>query len=72
VLCWPLLKKGGILIFDDYLYEDFNGKILAEEEKPKKAIDAFLYAYKDYIDIIYDSYQCVIKKKKYWDWEIKK
>ncbi|MCM8831198.1 MAG: class I SAM-dependent methyltransferase [Candidatus Omnitrophica bacterium] len=34
VLCWPLLKNGGILIFDDYLWKINK---LPEEERPKNS-----------------------------------
>ncbi|MCM8819827.1 MAG: class I SAM-dependent methyltransferase, partial [Candidatus Omnitrophica bacterium] len=37
MLCWPLLKNGGILIFDDYLWRKDE---LPEERRPQIAIDA--------------------------------
>jgi hypothetical protein len=65
ILSWPLLKKGGVLIFDDYLW---NIKA-SSEKRPQLAIDAFIDAYKDYIEVICFKYQCIIRKKSYLYWE---
>jgi len=65
ILSWPLLKKGGVLIFDDYLWETQR----PPEERAQIAIDAFIAAYKDYIDVIYLEYQCIIRKESYFYWE---
>lgn len=58
VLSFPLLKKGGIMIFDDYLW--FEMKIYIDNPKP--AIDAFLDIYADKINILYKNYQVIIEK----------
>jgi predicted O-methyltransferase YrrM len=51
VLCWPLLRTQGVLIFDDYRY-----CCLADPEnallKPKTAIDAFLTIFGDQLEIL--------------------
>jgi GR25 family glycosyltransferase involved in LPS biosynthesis/predicted O-methyltransferase YrrM len=39
ILCWPLLKIGGALIFDDYLFGSPENAV----SNPKFAIDAFLH-----------------------------
>lgn len=65
MLSWPLLKKGGILIFDDYKYDMNN----PPEGRPQIAVDAFIAACKDYIDVIHIDYQCIIRKKSYIYWE---
>jgi predicted O-methyltransferase YrrM len=41
-LSFPLLKVGGIMIFDDYLW---RGRLPRNENGPKFAIDAFLNIY---------------------------
>lgn len=58
-LAWRLLKPQGVLIFDDYLWT-FDGK---PQNEPKVAVDAFLLAFKDYIDIISAGWQIMIRKK---------
>ena len=49
VLCWPLLKEGGLLIFDDYLWQQ---KARPAELRPQMAIDAFISIYRKYIEVI--------------------
>lgn len=58
VLSWSLLKNGGILIFDDYLWMPDLYKTLS----PKLAIDSFVEVFEDYIDVILDKYRKVLKK----------
>jgi len=56
---WKLLKSGGILAFDDYLW----GRDLPPETTPKPAIDKFLLDKQDeYVQLV-DSYQVWIRKK---------
>jgi predicted O-methyltransferase YrrM len=56
---WELLKSGGILAFDDYLW----GQGLPPETTPKPAIDKFLLDKKDeYVQLV-DSYQVWLRKK---------
>lgn len=62
VLSWMLLKKGGLIIFDDYLYGAFEDDLRAA---PKIAIDSFINCYSDEIRIIRtpQNYQvCLLKK----------
>ena len=52
-MAWGLLKQGGTMLFDDYLYP----------EKPTKdGIDAFLKGYEGLYEIIVNNYQLGIKK----------
>lgn len=52
-MAWGLLKQGGTMLFDDYLYP----------EKPTKdGIDAFLKGYEGMYEIIVNNYQLGIKK----------
>ena len=59
IFSFPLIKPGGIIIFDDYLW--FGMKLLIDNPKP--AIDAFLEIYGDKINILYKGYQVIIQKK---------
>lgn len=58
VLSWYLLKKGGIMIFDDYLWTFQSGGTLT----PKLAVDSFISNFKDYCNVIWDGYRKAIKK----------
>lgn len=68
IFCWPLLKKGGLLIIDDYLWHNDNDK-KPPTEKPKIAVDGFLSSLKSQIDVVIKSYQVIIRKKKFLYWE---
>lgn len=56
---WSLLKSGGILAFDDYLW----GQDLAPELTPKPAIDRFLLTHTNEYQILVDNYQVWLRKK---------
>jgi predicted O-methyltransferase YrrM len=58
ILSFSLLKKGGIMIFDDYEWLVMNNYI----DNPKPAIDAFLEIYANKITLLYKDYQVIIKK----------
>lgn len=58
VLSFVLIKTDGIIIFDDYLWD----KIKPDFFTPKPAIDAFLYIYKPYIELLHKARQVFIKK----------
>lgn len=60
VLCWRLLKVGGIMIFDDYIWEPQYAKI----ESPTIAIDSFLSCYDDQLVIIQKEEQVTVRKTK--------
>ena len=57
---WNTLLKGGIMAFDDYLWNEG----LAPELTPRPAIDEFLNKYKDDIEILTIEYQVWIRKKQ--------
>lgn len=59
VLAWRLLKSGGIMLFDDYLW---GSKFPDERMKPKIAIDAFLRIFRGKYDMIEMNRQVCIKK----------
>lgn len=71
VLCWPLLKEGGIMILDDYKWAD--GKIMDLElplyRRPEASIDAFLIAFHEFLELVHLRFQCVIRKTDYLYWE---
>jgi predicted O-methyltransferase YrrM len=56
---WKLLKSGGIIAFDDYLW----GQGLPEHTTPKPAIDRFLLTHTNEYQILVDSYQVWLRKK---------
>ena len=61
-----VLKKGGIIAFDDYLlgirYPNSHGS-KAMNGSAKKAIDYFIETFKDELDVIHNDYQLWIRKK---------
>jgi tetratricopeptide (TPR) repeat protein len=60
VLCWPLLKAGGIAIFDDYEWQDPN----YPGQDPKLGIDKFLIEFHDPLEILHKAYQVIIRKAR--------
>ncbi len=66
ILSWPLLKKEGILIFDDYHWKETKSP---PDKRPKIAIDAFINNFRQYIEIIQVCKQYIIKKKEIIYWE---
>jgi len=61
ILVHPLLKSGGIIIFDDYGWKDAN--LPSPTDSPQLGIDCFCAAFKDFYDVIQVGYQVTIKKK---------
>ena len=65
IICFSLLKIGGIMALDDYMigykYPDSPGS-LALEEKPKTTIDFFVQLFKDRLEVIYKDYQIWLTK----------
>ena len=60
VVCWNLLKKGGLLLLDDYFWKINEFPI---NLTPKLAIDSFLTIYSDELELLYRGYSMVIRKK---------
>jgi len=58
VLCFELLKVGGIMCIDDYLWQ----QVEKDGTGPKIAMDAFLECYQKYITILDKGYQVWIQK----------
>ena len=58
-LSWELLRPGGLLIFDDYLYM-LQGPL---DQRPKISIDSFIQAFGDELEVVLSDYQIVVRKK---------
>lgn len=61
VLINPLIKSGGMIIFDDYPLKDPND--LSPSNNPELAINAFCNVFEKQYDILNIGWQVVIKKK---------
>jgi len=57
-MAFGLLKTGGIMLFDDYLWSDMPGLL----NRPKIAIDYFSTLYSDQIELVLLGYQLAIRK----------
>ena len=57
-LSWPILKKGGIMAFDDYTW----GRSLPFYKTPKIAIDIFLETHKTELEILEKNHQVWVRK----------
>lgn len=59
VLCYPLLKPDGLLIFDDYTYSREH-----DSRCPKMGIEAFCNTYAHEIKVIVTRWQLIVKRRK--------
>lgn len=61
VLCWRLLKEGGVMIFDDYRHLGRQG---SENRlvSPKMAVDAFVQCFEDHCEVIHNGIQLIVRK----------
>lgn len=57
-MVWPLITKGGFLIWDDYLWKQPDPTKLP----PKPGIDAFLELWKGEFTVVHHGYQVIIRK----------
>lgn len=55
VLCFRLLKVGGIMVFDDYGVPETT-------DLPRVGVDAFLSAYGPSVAVLHTGYQLILKK----------
>jgi predicted O-methyltransferase YrrM len=60
ILVLPLLVQGGILIFDDYLWESNSPSV--PQSMPKLGIDTFLSVFQDKIRLIHKQWQVCVEK----------
>ncbi len=66
VLSWRLLKPNGLMILDDYLYTgsgDAGGSPTPAELRPRPAIDGFISAFRNSVEVVYKDYQLGIRKR---------
>ena len=65
VLSARLLKEGGLMILDDYMWAGAltGAKIDAPEDFTKVAIDGFIQSFDKQFDVIHNAYQIILKKK---------
>jgi predicted O-methyltransferase YrrM len=57
-LSWPLVKRGGVVIFDDYLWELKR----PAEDRPQMAIDQFLIDFGSELEILHRGFQVIVRK----------
>ncbi len=59
-LAWPMLNVGGVMIWDDYLWEypPYGGK------NPKPAIDEFLIKNRGNYRVLFAAYQVIAEKSR--------
>lgn len=60
VLCWDLLKAGGVMIFDDYAWTGQGHESCGETDKPRIALDAFCAIFRP--EILHKEYQLILRK----------
>jgi hypothetical protein len=53
-MAWGLLRKDGVMLFDDYEYD---------KEPTKIGIDAFLAGFEGQYEIVLQNYQLAVMKK---------
>jgi predicted O-methyltransferase YrrM len=61
-LAWPLLNVGGVLIWDDLLWE----RERPAEERPEYGIRHFCAAFAETLNILHDGYQMIVIKTQAW------
>ena len=61
VLAFPLLKDGGIMIFDDYPWRPLGD--FTKFDCPGFGIDSFLAMYEGKYNLLHKEYQVIIQKK---------
>jgi predicted O-methyltransferase YrrM len=61
VLGFRLLKRGGIMAFDDYLWDDPDWN---QEGRPREAVDAFLAIYAANIEVLHREDQVWLRKRR--------
>lgn len=58
-MAWPLLKQGGVMVFDDYLWGEARDIL----HRPKLAVDAFVNAFSEELEVVHFGYQAIVRKK---------
>lgn len=65
VLCWDLIKEGGLLIIDDYQWGRGD---LPADARPEFAIEAFLTLFWNQLDVVHSGYQMIVQKTRKQDY----
>lgn len=63
VMAFPLLKVGGVMIFDDYKWE----KLVQAYYRPKVAIDGFIEVMRPYVRVLRRGWQLLLEKTERQD-----
>lgn len=58
ILSWPLLRPGGLLLFDDYEWDPEK----PPHERPQISIDVFLAIFSAEITVVHQGYQVIVRK----------
>ena len=58
-MAWPLLKQGGLMVFDDYLWGESRDIL----HRPRLAVDFFVNIFAESLDIVHIGHQFVVRKK---------
>jgi predicted O-methyltransferase YrrM len=58
-MAWPLLKQGGIMVFDDYMWGESRDIL----HRPRLAVDFFVNTFAESLDIVHIGYQYAVRKK---------
>lgn len=58
-VAWPILKPGGIMVFDDYLWGDARDVL----HRPKLAVDAFVNIFSEQMEFVHLGYQFIVRKR---------
>jgi len=57
-MCWPMLKPGGVMSFDDYEWRLHR----PVENRPQQGIDRFLHEHRDELEILHKAYTVMAKR----------
>jgi|GEM_PF-1828606 len=63
VLTWDLMKPGGIIIIDDYLWENGKEGLNNDAFTPQLGINAFLKVFEPYLDVLERGSQIIVRKR---------
>jgi hypothetical protein len=63
VLTWDLMKPGGIIIIDDYLWENGKAELNNDAFTPQLGINTFLNVFEPYLDVIERGSQIILRKR---------
>lgn len=59
-MAWPLLKDGGIMVFDDYMWGEPKDML----HKPKLAIEYFATLFAEELEYLHVGYQLIVRKRR--------